>query len=501
MKSYFFLIVAFALLVAGCNTSNKNNSREEAYGETKLLLTNYNNDFELYAETDPFVVGKTATLITHFTHLSDFKALEEGAVSVRLDVKGVEIQHTLEKPTAKGIYIFNLKPETGGIGSLIFDVVTDQGNSQLIISEVEVFSDENEAIFSTKEKMHFPTTATSFTKEQSWKVDFATDHPQVEPFGQVIKTTAQVLPAPNDEAVVSANSNGIVLFSPDHLLEGSKVLSGQVLYSISSSGLASSNASIQFLEAQNNYVKSKSDYERMSELVKDKIVSERELLNAKNQYKNAKAVYDNYSKNFSASGQKIVSPMDGYIQQVLVRNGQSVEAGQPIVVVAQNRTLMLRADVQQKYAPVLSALNSATIRSMHDNYAYTLEELNGKILSFGRSASHENYLIPISLQIENNGAFVSGGFVEIYLKIMTDAETLTIPNSALLEEQGNYFVFVQIHPELFEKREVKIGATDGLRTEIIKGVEPQNRIVTVGAIMVKLAEATSDLDAHSGHMH
>lgn len=501
MKSYFYLIVAFALLVAGCNTSNKNNSHQEVYGETKLPLTNYNNDFELYAEIDPFVVGKTASLIAHFTHLSDFKALKEGSVTARLAVNGVEIQHNLEKPTAKGIYIFHLKPENEGVGSLTFDVVTDQGNSQLIISEVEVFTDEKKAILSTNEKINFPSTATSFSKEQSWKMDFATDHPKVEAFGQVIKTTAQVLSAPNDEAVVSANSNGVVLFSPDHMLEGMEVSKEQLLYSISSSGLANSNASIQFLEAQNNYVKSKSDYERMSELVKDKIVSERDLLNAKNQYNNAKAVYDNYSKNFTASGQKIVSPMDGYIQQVLVQNGQYVEAGQAIVIVSQNKTLMLRAEVQQKYASILSALNSATIRSMHGTQTYTLEELNGKILSFGRSAGHDNYLLPISLQIENNGLFVPGALVEVYLKTMTNAQALTIPNSALIEEQGNYFVFVQIHPELFEKREVKVGATDGLRTEIIKGVEPQNRIVTIGAIMVKLAEASGDLDAHSGHMH
>ena len=98
-------------------------------------------------------------------------------------------------------------------------------------------------------------------------------------------------------------------------------------------------------------------------------------------------------------------------------------------------------------------------------------------------------------------SFVSGGFVELYLKTQSSTQALTISNAALLEEQGIYFVFVQVHPELFEKREVKVGVCDGLKTEIIKGINPQDRVVTKGAILVKLAQATGTLDAHSGHVH
>jgi hypothetical protein len=70
-----------------------------------------------------------------------------------------------------------------------------------------------------------------------------------------------------------------------------------------------------------------------------------------------------------------------------------------------------------------------------------------------------------------------------------------------MEDQGNYFVYIQIHPELFEKRSVRIGATDGIRTEIVSGAAITDRIITQGAILVKLAQATGTLDAHSGHNH
>lgn len=162
---------------------------------------------------------------------------------------------------------------------------------------------------------------------------------------------------------------------------------------------------------------------------------------------------------------------------------------------------MLRAEVQQKYAPILGTIKSANIRTINDDQTYTLEQLNGKLISFGKTANSDNYLIPVSLQIDNKGGFVSGSFVEVYLKSVTNTQALTVPNQSLLEEQGVFFVYVQVNPELFEKREVKIGGTDGLNTEIISGITSKDRIVTKGAMMIKLAQATGNLDAHSGHNH
>jgi multidrug efflux pump subunit AcrA (membrane-fusion protein) len=60
---------------------------------------------------------------------------------------------------------------------------------------------------------------------------------------------------------------------------------------------------------------------------------------------------------------------------------------------------------------------------------------------------------------------------------------------------------VQITPELFEKREVKVGRNDGRGAEILSGLLATERVVTAGAVQIKLAQATGTLDAHSGHVH
>lgn len=496
-----FLFASLAILLGSCINKQNKSQNQVVVEPVKLQLTAYSNEFELFAETDPFSVGKPTGILSHFSHLPGFSALENGAVTIHLIVGDKEVSQTLEKPTRKGIYKFELKPEIQGTGKLVYDFKIDKDEYHLVVPEITVYADEQQAVEAAKIVVTSKTNTVVFTKEQSWKIEFSTEFPQVEPFGQVIKTTAQVQSAQGDEIIVTAKTNGIAVFIGDNVLEGKSVSAGQKLFSISGSEMSDNNSSVRFSEAKNNYEKTKADYERMKDLVADKIVSEKDFLKAKNEYDNAKVLYDNLNKNFSVNGQTVASPMNGFVKQLFIKNGQYVEAGQPIVTVSQNLRLLLHADLQQKYVPVLGSIASANIRTLQDNKIYTLEQLNGKLLSFGKNANSDNYLIPLSIQIDNKGNFIPGSFVELYLKTVTNANALTVPNVALLEDQGNYFVFAQINPELFEKREIKIGSSDGLRTEILKGITQSERIVTKGAILIKLAQATGTLDAHSGHNH
>ena len=347
MRINIYLIALLVLFFASCKSNL--DTQVHDHDDVKIQITAYSNEFELFAEADPFVVGITSSILSHFSHLPDFTALEKGSMTIRLIVNGIETSHNLESPTRKGIYKFELKPEAAGTGKLIFDIKTDAGIFQLIVPKVIVFDDEHDAIHAAEDIVFSSVNTTVFTKEQSWKIDFATELPLVIPFGQVIKSIAQVHSAQGDENLLSAKTNGIVSISVKNVLEGNNVSKGQNLFSISGSGLADNNSSVRFLEAKNNFEKTKSDYERTKELAKDKIVSEKDLINVKNQYDNAKVIYYNLSKNFNSSGQNIRSSMNGYIKQVFVKNGQYVEAGQPVVIISQNKTLLLRAEVQQQF--------------------------------------------------------------------------------------------------------------------------------------------------------
>jgi RND family efflux transporter MFP subunit len=352
---------------------------------------------------------------------------------------------------------------------------------------------------SDKERQEIPNVI-HFNIQQQEKITFATEFPLIEPMGQVIKTTAQIQSSQSDEVMISARIAGIVFTSGVDWTEGRTVNSGQSLFVVSGSGLAENNSNVRFSEAKNNYQKAEADYKRAQELIKEKIISEKDFLQIKTGYETSKAIYDNLLHNFSAQGQKVSAPFSGYIKQVLVENGQFVEEGQVLAVISKNKSLLLKADVQSKYAGLLPSLSSATIRSA-DKTIYSLEELNGKILSFGKSLNNDSYRIPVSIQMDNRAGFTPGSFVNVWLKTQSEKPVMTIPVSALTEEQGIYFVYVQLSSDSFEKREVRTGLSDGIRTEILSGLNKGEKIVTQGAVSVKLAQSTGTSDTHSGHEH
>ena len=496
-------MAAVALLaITGCDHhhSHATDGHTHTHDET-LQLTSYSANFEVFAETTPFVVGQTSVILAHLSRLEDFRPLEEGRVTVSLIVETDGIRQQLEQPTRTGIYHFALQPTVSGTGRLVFDINTAEGTSQIVIPDIRVFTNEHDAHEAAAAAAITSSNAVTFTKEQSWKVDFATDGVRHEPFGQIIRTTAQIQPSQGDEQIVVAKASGVVLLLNDNVVEGKAVNAGQTLFSIDGSETADNNLAVLYAEAESEYNRAKTEYERKTELAKDNIVSQSDLLNAKTDFTNAEAKYNNLKRNFSAGRQSVSSSIGGYVMRVLVQNGQYVEAGQPVLIVSQNRNLFIKAELQPKYYDMLGNITSANIRTLNNNLVYSLEELGGSVLSYGKAASVNNPLIPVVFQVNNKAGLLPGSFVEMFIKTQTNAQAMTIPNEAIVEEMGNYFVFVQLTPELFEKRSVRKGVTDGFRTEILEGISAEERVVTKGAILVKLAQSSGALDAHAGHVH
>jgi len=511
MKFKILLIAVYAIFMAGCNSQQESDSHnnaatvdsehDHAHEDVKVQLLAYTDKFEVFAEADPFVTGKEINILSHFTTIPDFKPLIKGIISIKLEINGKTVKQTLKNPSRKGIYSFKITPDTPGEGMLTYTVYQSGEEFQIVIPDIKVFSDSDDAIHYYDKGELSDVNTTSFTKEQSWKIDFSTSLPETGEFGQTIKTTAKLQPSLEDEVLILAKTSGVVMQSTGNIHAGTEVLKNQVIFNISGNLFAEDNSSVKYSEAKNNYDLAKAEYDRHVILAKDKIISDRELLLAKKDYDNAKAIYDNLSNNFNPGGQQVKSPDHGFVTELYFENGQYVKAGDPLVRISKNKHLALHAGVQQKYANVLGSVKSANIRTLYDGRTYSMKELDGKIISYGRTTNTDNYLIPVCIEIQNKYDLLPGSFVEVYLKTVTNSNAIFIPNSSIIEEQGNFFVFVQITPELFEKREVNLGENDGNNSEILSGIISTERIVTKGAMLIKLSQATGTLDAHSGHVH
>ena len=342
--------------------------------------------------------------------------------------------------------------------------------------------------------------AINFPIDQQKKIDFEVVEVVTEPLYQVIRTSAQIVPSQESEKILTATTSGIVAFESKDIVQGLEVKSGQVLFSIDNDEMADGSLEIRRQEIEADYEKAKADYERKQSLAEDKIISESELLDAKTEYLKAQKYYDNMIQNYPEGKTLHRATISGSVCEILVPNNSYVEAGQPIMTLAQNDKLYLRADVQSKYYPVLKDIKTANVRT-NDGIVYTINELGGRLLSYGKTTDINNPLIPVTFEIKNNGNLIPGSFVEIFITAESNKMGVMLPNSAIVEEMGIYCVFVQKCSEDFEKRIITKGVTDGSKTQILKGVAAGERVVTKGAVNVKLAQGSAALDPHAGHVH
>lgn len=336
-----------------------------------------------------------------------------------------------------------------------------------------------------------------FKEELAKAVGLETVTVEPGPFVDVLKTTGSVLTAQGDESVVVATVPGIVSFGNLPFVEGTPVRKGQALLSLASNTLSDGNYALKIKLA---YETAKKEYERMQELVGDKIVSAKDFEQARLNYENAKAAYEAVNGKETARGVAVVSPLTGYLKNLQVKEGDYVAVGQPLATISQNSRLVLRADVSEKYFRFLPMIQSANFLTPYDNELYKLADLHGRLLSYGKAAGTDSFYVPVTFEFDNRGSVVPGSFVEIYLLTAPMENVLSVPVSALIEEQGVYSVYIRLDEEGYRKQEVTLGADNGAEVQILSGLKAGDRVVTRGAYQIKLASASNAIPAHS-HQH
>jgi RND family efflux transporter MFP subunit len=493
MKRYLLAMAGLALLLAACAVhAGKDDHPHDEKGfvsgpeghlheeEPHQQLIQYTGKYELFAETEPLVAGNEALILAHLTSISDFKPLVDETLTAELKVGSETVKATVT-PKVAGIYQLKLTAPGAGEGQL---TIFAEDKNERIDVPVRIFKDTHEPHHEL-EMGKTPVNAVSFTKEQSWNVSFATGIARLAPVGQLVKTTARVEALPARSQALTAQTPGTVHLESNSLVAGSPVKAGQALFSISGSGMGDDNASLVYQTAKGDYELTKSEYERMQQLVEKEIVSKREFQEAQNRYERAKAKFDNLQQNFSAGVQTVYAPATGVLEKVQVHNGQHVGKGQALATIASYGQVQLTANVPVCY------------KSAGQGWKL----LDAELLSVGQRVDESSFRLPVYFEASNTGDLLPGSLVELNITCSSGRPVVVVPAGAVLEQQGNYFIYVQINPELFEKRQVFPGASDGVETVIKEGLSAGERIVTKGAVLVKLAAVSNSLDPHAGHVH
>ncbi len=331
-------------------------------------------------------------------------------------------------------------------------------------------------------------TEISLCPETASRFGVVTETIQPRPFSPALKVSGEITSSSSSQGTASARSTGIVTLSRGIEL-GATVRQGQSIASISGKGMAGGDTNAQAKAAMDA---ARRELDRLEPLYKEGIVSARDYNAAVAAYDQARASYSG-----SASGSAVSAPVSGVITDLLVKTGQVVNAGDPIAVITQgNGPLTLRADVPARHRSVLANITGANVVEPQSGVTITA----GRMLSNAASTPSQGGYIQVHFTFNGQGHIPSGTFVDVYL-LGSSNDALTVPLTAITEQNGEYYIYRQLDEDCYEKLLVTLGQSDGERVEIASGLEPGMTIVVKGATVIKLAESSAAVPEGHSHNH
>ena len=173
----------------------------------------------------------------------------------------------------------------------------------------------------------------------------------------------------------------------------------------------------------------------------------------------------------------VSAPMDGVIDNRGVTVGQSVEPDTILFHVSQRRRMRVVARVYEEDLRQVKIGQKAYVKLL----AYPQELLTGTVSLVGPALDPQTRTVEVWVLLENSrGLLKPNLFARADIVLGENDAALTIPNSAILEANGEQFVFVH-EGEKFDRVEIAIGAADDQYSEVTSGLVPGDEVVTQGA--------------------
>ncbi|MCF8336958.1 MAG: efflux RND transporter periplasmic adaptor subunit [Bacteroidales bacterium] len=507
MMKYIILLIALA--VASCQPEGDHEQGHthdaggghHAAAESALTVdtTLWTGKTELFVEFPALVKGKVSRFAAHFTVMEKHRPVEKGTVTASLIQGSSGIRNRAEAPSSPGIFTPALKPKEAGSHRLVFDIESPQLTDRIVMKNVEVYSSVKAAQEALGEISAGDEAKISFLKEQAWRIPFQTTPAVKDSIYDIIPTSGTWQAAPGDTRTLSANASGIVGFAMENLTQGATVREGHLLMTLSSDELTTNNLEAKIAKARANFEQARSSWKRKKQLYKKNIASKSEYERAENQYRVAKVSYETLKAGYKAGGKQVRSPFGGFVKSINTANGDYAEEGAPLVTIGTNRSRLLKAHAGSSYASELDAIQNIFYQPEEGKWS-SLKATGGKLLSVGKQVNHDEPMIPVFANVGERIEMPKGSFTEVQIAVGQPGQSIAIPESALLEDYGNYSVIVQLSGELFERRPVEPGMQNGDMVEITEGLDAGEIVVSTGAYQVKMASMSGDGPAH-GHVH
>ena len=462
-------------------------------------ITHWTSRTELFAEYPPLAAGKVSRFAIHLTRLDNFKAIAKGSVEVRLlrDGRAPETFRA-EEPSRPGIFGVDVRPEAHGDYKLSIHFA---GEGMTDVHDLGLLKPTQEA------------EGIKFLKEQQWLLDFATAAVETRSIAASLRVPAEVTARSSGEATVDTPFSGRLIAGRLPAI-GTPVTARQVLAQLLLPASAPADPAALDLarsESQALLDLAHADRQRAERLVAAGAAPAKRLeeartteLTATARVKAAEARLAQYEASTNADGAPagaklfaLRAPISGVVQAVKAAPGANVKAGETLFQIVDLDTVYVSAIVPEAEFPRMRALSGAELEVPGVSTPQRLHRL----VTIGRVVDAPSRTFPVIYEVDNRDRRVAINQT-VYVRILFAPGTRApaIPESALVDDNGQPVVFVQQSGETFAKRTVKLGERSGGYVQALAGVAAGERIVTRGAHLIRLASMSNQVPAH-GHVH
>lgn len=480
----------------------------EDHGAGGEKLTHFTGRTELFVEFPRLVVGETSAFVAHLTTLADFRALTVGKVTVRLTGGDQPDEvFSVDKASQPGIFRPEVAPKHAGDRELSIEVVTPEFSVTHELGPFTVYADRKAA---DAEPAPHDDEGIGFTKEQQWKVDFATAEVVPRPIRSMVAATGVLRARPDGEAQLTATAAGQVQAAGAFPRLGQQVKKGQLLaYLVPRMGGETDLATLRAAtnKAQVERDLAQQELTRMEALYREEAVPEKRVLAARAAAALTRAELSATQQRLgqyggAGGGIPVRAPVSGTLADVRVSPGAFAQEGALLFHIADRSRLWLELRVPESDAARLASPSGAAFRvAGMDSSVEIVPGKNGKLVAVGGVVDATTRTVPVVFEFTPGDlALPIGMAVQAQVFAGGAREAAAIPASSVLDEGGLAVVFVMTGGESFERRQVRLGAREGDWVEVLDGLTPGQRVVSRGAYLVKLASTGTAQIGH-GHAH
>lgn len=239
----------------------------------------------------------------------------------------------------------------------------------------------------------------------------------------------------------------------------------------------------QLEQAKLKYQLSKLDYERMSKLYAEHVITQQQFDQVKTVYENDKTAYE-----FMLSSTQIRAPLSGVVTSKYLNDGEMFilfpgQLGSPaIVTIMQISRVKVTVAVPENYLPFIKLGEKATVTV--DPYPGKIFE--GRVARINPALNKNTRTFLVEIHVPNAKLELRPGMLALVKLYLGKIKTILVPSDAVLRVPGSNIEYVYvINGNIAQRKEVQTGKYFNDMLSVTAGLRPGEKLVVVGQTNIK----------------